>query len=91
MVAIKNSSGDITGYTLKPRSLFGKLPDGLSSNEIFSKKLAGTYGLYSDNVFLKGSLITEGGDYSAGISTDGLFTLSVNEEIEDIIFWAGSP
>lgn len=48
-------------------------------------ELQGTYGLYSDNAYLKGTLITQSENIEAGVSTNGYKAING----KNIVFWAG--
>ena len=66
--------------------VLGYLSEDLFDTTSLAKKvMSDSYGLYSDNVFLKGSIISESADYIAGLTTQNLLT--INDE--KIIFFAG--
>lgn len=70
---------------MKLRTKLGKLNiNGIDST------LKNTYGLYSDNVFLKGTLITSVNGKEAGVSTNGYKKRIVNNEEQNLVFWAGN-
>ena len=65
------------------KGVFGKLTKDLFLNSYLPlESLIDSYGLYCDNVYLKGSLITENKEdnesYMAGVSTNGLISVDVN-------------
>jgi hypothetical protein len=51
------------------------------------------YGLYSDNVYLKGTLVTQSGNGYTGINTTSGYTATVfgTEDKGRIVIWAGEP
>jgi hypothetical protein len=56
----------------KINALFGVLPEEIFNDTQLPTaltKMAGTYGLYCDNVYLKGTLVTEDNNYITGMST----------------------
>jgi hypothetical protein len=84
IVDLINPSKDNTKLVL------GYLDSSLFSENV-AKVMGGTYGLYSDNVYLKGSIISETGEYYAGITTNRLITNINNQPLADnIIFFAGT-
>lgn len=82
-----------------PRIILGKLPDDYGS-------IGGSYGLYAENVFLRGSLVTQTMGQNSNISTySGISTLfsedapnssqteagAFFEKTGEILLWAGAP
>jgi len=72
--------------------VIGKIPD-----EDFYGTLAGSWGLYADNVLVKGSMIAKTDDYASGISTnseammiDNNNTMFPNAKKGNILLWAGA-
>jgi hypothetical protein len=91
---------DYTNKVASPRIILGKLP---KESNIYGSA-AGTYGLYAENVLLKGSLVTTFGDSTGEISS-GIRTLfdgpdspnAANTEAAmnfenpgEILLWAGA-
>ena len=66
-------------YSTNIKAKFGKL-----GNEV-PLELQGTYGLYSDNVYLKGTLITQNNNTEAGVSTNNYKVV----DNRNLVFWAG--
>lgn len=86
-------------HTTIPRIILGKLPDDYGS-------VGGSYGLYAENVFLRGSLVTQTMGQNSNISTySGISTLfsedapnssqteagAFFEKTGEILLWAGAP
>ena len=55
-----------------PKLIMGYLPENISND--FGSKINGTYGLYCDNVALRGSIISKTDKTIAGISTNDFFS-----------------
>ena len=71
---------------MENKIVLGRIPEGLTGISGFDN----TYGLYADNVYLKGSLVIEdtinNNIYSAGVSTSGI---NKTPNGENRIFWSG--
>lgn len=67
--------------------ILGKIP-----NESKYGMLANTYGLYAENVYLKGALISEYNEMSSGINTKSSIAETDNHFLQrgNILFWAGA-
>ena len=76
--------------SLIPRVILGQIPN---ITETYGN-LAGKYGLYADNVLLKGSMIAKGINYSSGINTESEAMEKNNNFPADrrgnILLWAGA-
>lgn len=85
-----------------PRIILGKLPSG----DVTYGSLGGTYGLYAENVLLKGALVTQTKDQSGNkLIYSGISTLFANDAPNsgnslagtnftnpgEILIWAGAP
>ena len=85
-----------------PRIILGKLPSG----DVTYGSLGGTYGLYAENVLLKGALVTQTRDQSGNkLIYSGISTLFANDAPNsgnslagtnftnpgEILIWAGAP
>lgn len=86
-------------FQLNSHLILGKIPDGELEKQIY-KNLAGSYGLYADNVLLNGSLITQSSQFdgiSSGIRTvsyeNAPFSISKHFPAQQgqILIWAGAP
>lgn len=77
-------------FSLNPKIILGQIPD---NPEIYGI-LAGKYGLYADNVLLKGSMIAKGENYSSGINTESeAIEQNPNFPVDrrgSILLWAGA-
>ena len=87
---------DETTFQLNTHLILGKIPD----NSAIYKNLAGSYGLYADNVLLNGSLVTQSSHFdgiSSGIRTvsyeNAPFSISDHFPAQQgqILIWAGAP
>lgn len=83
---------EFDGKEIKPRVILGQIPKGADYGAI-----AGSYGLYAENVFLKGSLVTQaqtsGPPSYSGISTIYGANAPASEGFEnngEILLWAGA-
>lgn len=84
-------------FQLNPHLILGKIPDGDLEKQIY-KNLAGSYGLYADNVLLSGSLVTSNGfDCNSGIRTtprteeeEKIPSIHFEENNGEILIWAGA-
>ena len=102
-----NASGDSTFYPQdsiaivninnradKPKSLFGLLTSDLFAgavNNILIDDIVGKYGFYSDNAYVKGTMVSETSDYIAGITTTEKIEVIPNgkTEADCVVFFAG--
>lgn len=96
---ITNNNGN---YSLNPdtKLVLGQMPSFISEKtyNIFN---ANSYGLYAENVFLKGALISEGKDKNNNLFYTGMNTKSDVEfsdedkalfsDSNNIVLWAGAP
>ena len=87
---------DLLNPGKQPKLILGYLNQGLFENNegesdknIIINKIGNTYGLYCDNVYLKGSLVSETAGAFAGISTSDFIVNEGGEVGEKIIFFAG--
>lgn len=111
-ILISINSNDNFSSFMRPQALtIATSPTGAPSNYITNLILGnlsesstvggmniGGFGLYSDNVFLNGALITKGSDAHAGINTlsqisatkfsDGIFEQA--KDTSEIVLWAGN-
>ena len=74
-----NFDSESNTYSSNVKAKFGKLGIEVPT------ELQGTYGLYSDNAYLKGTLITQSENIEAGVSTNGYKAI----DGKNIVFWAG--
>jgi hypothetical protein len=73
------------GYNTK--LVLGYLSEDLFDNDSLAKKvMSDSYGLYSDNVFLKGSIVSENQGYITGLTTEDL----IKVDNEKVVFFAGT-
>lgn len=76
--------------SLTPKIILGKIPN---ISEMYGT-LAGKYGLYADNVLLKGSMVANGINYSSGINTESeAMEKNLNFPADrrgNILLWAGA-
>lgn len=87
-------SGEASNVTQAPNLFLGDLSSlaGREGVDINFQTNQSTYGLYGDNVFLKGTLTTKvGADSYAGINTiNGATSTFTDHTHERIVFWAGA-
>ena len=74
------------------KALFGYFEDKYfyDSDDKFLSRMRGKYGLYCDNVYIKGSMVSNTDDYIAGINTTNEVSVKINENLsENVVFFAG--
>lgn len=91
LVEMDVKEGNLT-YT--PKIILGKLPDNLPSRDsLIADEYDQYYGLYADNVLLRGSLTTvhetDSVTYSAGVSTNSTHKIKDVGVDRELIFWSG--
>ena len=70
------------------RAILGKLNSDFAPD--LPETMKDTYGLYCDNVYLRGSIATQNKEkYNAGISTNGEMTTYIGTQLREVVFWAG--
>lgn len=74
-----NFDSESNTYSTNVKAKIGKLGIEVPS------ALQGTYGLYSDNAYLKGTLITQNNNTEAGVSTNNYKVV----DNKNLVFWAG--
>ena len=88
------NSGEAMTITQAPNLFLGDLSSlvGIEGVDINFQSNDNKYGLYGDNVFLKGTLTTKIGNNSyAGINTiNGVTSTFIDHTSERIVFWAGA-
>lgn len=88
------NSGEAMAITQAPNLFLGDLSSlvGVEGVDINFQSNDNKYGLYGDNVFLKGTLTTKVGNNSyAGINTvNGVTSTFMDHTSERIVFWAGA-
>ena len=105
-----NASGDSTFYPQDsiaivdinesgqvPKTLLGLFTSNLfggTSNSLLIDDIVGQYGLYSDNAYVKGTMVSEDleGGYIAGITTKNKLLVRPNikgDGVEQVVFFAG--
>lgn len=72
----------------RPTLVLGQLTSDLFKNQDIANRFDGTYGLYSDNVYLHGTIVSESENSVAGITTDNLISYTSNSD-DQIVFFAG--
>ena len=86
---------DINNINQPPKSLLGLFNETLFQSEnLFTNSLVGKYGLYSDNAFLKGTMISETLDNSGlscvvGLTTTEILPVFVDNDIDYAVLFAG--
>ena len=86
---------DINKPGAKPKTLLGLFTNQVLSgvNPYLASDLHGKYGLYSDNAYIKGTMVSETeGEYLAGITTTDKIEVMPwgKEQPEHIVFFAGT-
>ena len=96
---------DINKPKQKPKTLLGLFDQDLfsvSNNTLFTKNMIGKYGLYSDNAYVKGTMISETSktvsekgvlktfNYITGLTTTEDLPVSVNGTTEYAVLFAGT-
>lgn len=79
---------DLNKPAKTPTLVLGQLTSNLFVNQNIGERFDGTYGLYSDNVYLHGTIISESENNIAGITTDNLISYTNNSD-DQIVFFAG--
>lgn len=77
------------GSAFDPKIILGLIPIGMGLGEIEN-----TYGLYAENVYLKGRMISSaeigGIQYSSGLNTESNIQIPGESDSSPIVFWAGA-
>lgn len=71
------------------KAVFGKITDIIlkdyNKNDPVYNSFINTYGLYCDNVYVQGSMISKNENFEAGISTKGIYSREVMDTEENIL------